>query len=196
MNPSPALLLFFLLVVSSSSAPVLDTDGNPLRSGEGETYYVNPAITDVAGPLTLASRRATDCPLRVAQARIRTSDTGLPVRFTPVDGGNGTIELEEDVTVVFDAITLCLQSLLWEIEIGADDRRYYVSTGGQETNPTESNLFSIRRSQISGSVYELFFRGVGRVPSGPLGIFVEEGRRWLGIRNDRPFPFVFQKVNA
>ncbi|XP_074586537.1 miraculin-like [Curcuma longa] len=137
-----------------------------------------------------------DCPLRVAQARLLTSDIGLPVRFTPVDGGNGTIELEANVTVVFDAFTTCVQTTLWQIEIGADDRRYYVSTGGEETKSTELNRFSIRTSQISETVYELFFSGAGRVPSGPLGIFVEEGRRWLGIRNDRPFPFVFEKVNA
>lgn len=195
MKPTPVLLLcLLLLVASSSAAPVLDTDGNPLSSGD--TYYVNPAITDVAGALTLASREGMMCPLRVAQARLRTSDMGLPVRFTPFDGGNGTIELEEDVTVLFDAFTICIQSTLWQIEVGADDRRYYVSTGGLETNPTESNRFSIRESQNIGTVYELFFPGVGRVPSGPLGIFVEEGRRWLGIRNDSPFPFVFEKVNA
>ena len=66
--------------------PVLDTDGNPLT--RGVEYYVDPAITDVAGGLTLVARNGS-CSSYVGQVPIGPGSVeGLPVIFVATKSVN------------------------------------------------------------------------------------------------------------
>ncbi|XP_074558557.1 kunitz type trypsin inhibitor 104-like [Curcuma longa] len=203
MKPTALLLLSFA-AAAAAGAVVLDTEGNPLTPDA--EYFINPAAIDLAGPLTLAARNDS-CPLVVSLSPARSStESGLPAIITPVRGDAAAVELLEDVTVVFDALTLCLQTTMWKIEFDRfGDGRFYVSTGtGDEGEPSAANRFKIRSAGggdgdgDGGGQYELVFcpsacENCRRLCAG-LGVYEEEGRQWLGIRDEEPFPFVFIKA--
>ncbi|KAJ6419248.1 hypothetical protein OIU84_029375 [Salix udensis] len=93
------LSLVCLLMATSCMAqgpPVLDTDGNPVT--RGVEYYVNPAVTDVAGGLTLVTRNGS-CPSYVAASTcvrdtawgIGEEDTETTRRLIVIGGGEPAI---------------------------------------------------------------------------------------------------------
>ncbi|KAJ6419247.1 hypothetical protein OIU84_029375 [Salix udensis] len=103
------LSLVCLLMATSCMAqgpPVLDTDGNPVT--RGVEYYVNPAVTDVAGGLTLVTRNGS-CPSYVGQVPIGPGIVrGLPVIFNPINPGDSIITENTQFTVcIFSRFNLC-----------------------------------------------------------------------------------------
>ncbi|KAJ6792066.1 putative alpha-amylase/subtilisin inhibitor [Iris pallida] len=201
------LLLLLLLPLASAatntstSTIVRDVEGKPLR--RSHEYYILPVIRGRGGGLTLSQRNNT-CPFYVTQESDETS-SGLPLIFSPVYPRDKLVPLSTDLNVEFSAATICVQSTVWELDIDVATGRSYVTTGGVKGNPgpdTVSNWFKIERYDSdsdsgNGKYYKLVFCpgvcSICRVLCGDVGIFVEQGRRWLGL-SDMPFPVMFKRA--
>uniref|UniRef100_A0A6N2LH26 Uncharacterized protein n=1 Tax=Salix viminalis TaxID=40686 RepID=A0A6N2LH26_SALVM len=127
-------LSFIWLIMAISTAaqtqpPVLDADGQPLRSGV--EYYVLPGVTDVAGGLTLVDRNVVFTP-RVRDTIIRES---------------------RDFTVEFSGDSICVQSTAWMVgEENPETARRYIVTGTEPRPPSTLWYFNIVNN---GGVYSL-----------------------------------------
>ncbi|KAL5983004.1 hypothetical protein ACLOJK_017084 [Asimina triloba] len=191
------LLLYMWMAVQAPcvcSQAVLDVQGKNLQPNVD--YYILPVIRGRGGGLALATRNGS-CPLSVAQERFEVSN-GLPLTFRPVNSRDKVVSLSTDMNVVFSAVTICVQSTAWSLSFDKATNRRYVSTGGEIGNPgrsTLSNWFKIEK--YNNKDYKLVFcPGVCdfcKVICGDLGIFVEDGRRWLGF-NGTAFPVMFKKA--
>ncbi|CAN1137046.1 Kunitz type trypsin inhibitor 104 [Linum perenne] len=185
--------LFMAISATAQSPAILDTTGQPLM--RGVDYYILPAITDVAGGLTLVRRNSTtSCPLTVGQAPLaQTVSQGLPATFAPFAAGDNIIRESRDLTVTFSAASICVQSTRWAI--GSEDaqtRRRFIATGSQPT------YFRIDRNTTTNA-YELVYcpgescPNCGRPRCGAAGILVRGGTRFLAL--DGPaFPFRFRRA--
>eukprot|EP00178_Gracilaria_changii_P004596 TRINITY_DN1743_c0_g1_i1.p1 TRINITY_DN1743_c0_g1~~TRINITY_DN1743_c0_g1_i1.p1 ORF type:complete len:196 (+),score=5.15 TRINITY_DN1743_c0_g1_i1:92-679(+) len=173
---------------ATAQNPVLDTDGNAVRSGVN--YYVLPGVTDVAGGLTLVTRNV-QCPLYVGQEPLSTVvSQGLPINFMPYAAGETIIREGRDISVQFDAATVCIQSTAWRV--GPEDpetNRRLIATGG------ERSYFQI---ESNGGVYNLGWCPTESCSNckprcGSAGILVQNGTRFLALDGDA-FPFVFKRA--
>lgn len=71
-------LCIFMAISSTAQSdgpPVLDTEGRSLQ--RGVEYFIKPAITDVAGNLTLVTRKGDPCPFHVGQVPLLSQDIGI-----------------------------------------------------------------------------------------------------------------------
>eukprot|EP00258_Populus_trichocarpa_P031478 XP_024447497.1 alpha-amylase/subtilisin inhibitor-like [Populus trichocarpa] len=134
-----SLSFIWLLMAISTAAqpwpPVLDADGQPLRSGV--EYYVLPGVTDVGGGLTLVDRNGS-CPLYVGQEPLAPMvSRGIPVFFTPrVE--DTIIRESSDFTVEFSGASTCGQSTAWMVgEENPETTTRYVVTG-MEPRPSST----------------------------------------------------------
>ncbi|KAK4371259.1 hypothetical protein RND71_010734 [Anisodus tanguticus] len=189
-----------------TTTPVLDIDGNELQIGLKYTILPtqNGSSTGGGGGLALAPKNRP-CPFYVTQENLESSN-GLPARFMPVDNKQQVIKLSTDVNIVFFAATICVQSTAWKVG-GTDEitGRRYVMSGGMTGRPgleTISNWFRIERygngSGINNNVFYkiVFCPGVCsncKVVCANVGVFNENGKRWLGL-NDEPLAVRFKKV--
>ncbi|CAA6666613.1 unnamed protein product [Spirodela intermedia] len=186
----------FLLVSSTDGAPaVLDIEGNEVR--RGITYYVLPN-NGTGGGLTASGRNAT-CPLYVGKASSET-DPGVALIFFPLEQSSDALSEASDTNIAFSSSPLCAQSMVWKLQGGVSEgaSRVYVGLDGTLGNPgvaTVSNWFNVRKAEEGG--YNLVFCPgvceVCRVICGDLGLFVEDGKTWLGLRGSS-FSVVFKKV--
>ncbi|XP_073002474.1 kunitz trypsin inhibitor 5-like [Typha latifolia] len=192
----PIILLLTPSWAAASNDAVLDVDGGKLRPGV--QYYVLPVIRGRGGGLTLSSHGNVTCPLYVRQESLEVKN-GFPVTFSPVDPDDKIVRLSTDLNVQFsDVITICIQSLVWELG-GVDEvtGRRYVLTSGQKGNPgkdTVSNWFKIE--MYGEREYKLVFCPsvceFCKVECGDLGVFDEDGVKWLGL-NGMDFPVMFKR---
>ncbi|KAI4346212.1 hypothetical protein L6164_013281 [Bauhinia variegata] len=120
---SPMLLnaTFFFVVYallasrlpSARASNVMDTDGNPLKSGL--VYYILPVDTGSGGGATLGAGKISNdtCSIDLVQAA-DDSSTGLPVRISDV-GYNYHVMLNYPVTMQFvgNSIPSCVPSGAW-----------------------------------------------------------------------------------
>lgn len=176
---------------------VLDTDGHQLQTGT--KYFLFPSLSGNGGGLAL-SAKGFPCPYYVMQENLESSN-GLPLKFFPVDNNQQTISLSSDVNIVFNAATICVQTTVWRIG-GNDDsmgRRYVISNGvvGHPGADTLNSWFKIEKNG-SGIGYKIVFCpsvcNTCKVVCGDVGVFSENGKRWLGLNDDEPFVFVFKKA--
>ncbi|OAY60618.1 kunitz type trypsin inhibitor 104 [Manihot esculenta] len=197
MRSVAAAVSFFTLWLISTAVctvaqpAVLDTDGQSLESGV--EYYILPAITDVAGGLTLINRN-NSCPLYVGQEPITRPvvSPGLPVIFKPYANGETIIRESRDLTVTFQAITTCIQSNAWRV--GEDDPagtgRRFIVTGG------EADYFAI---QNNGGDYNFVWCPTESCPNcdrprcGSAGILFQNDQAFL-VLDGPAFPFQFTRV--
>ena len=193
------LLLSFLACVlihckvSDAQTTVLDIDGQKLQPNVD--YYILPVFRGRGGGLTLASRHG--CPFNVAQENNELS-SGLPLKFLPVNTSDEVIQASTDLNVVFSAVTICVQSTVWMLgDVDSVTGQRYVTMGGVVGNPglsTVSNWFKI---EIYEDDYKLVFCpsvcSICKVICGDLGVFIEDGNRWLGV-SEVPLPVKFRKV--
>ncbi|PWA35940.1 alpha-amylase/subtilisin inhibitor [Artemisia annua] len=209
----PTLLSTFLSLYVASSQPLqttittttnaFDFDGHEVQPGI--KYYVAPSQSnDNGGGLSLASRDGF-CPPFVVQENSQLSK-GLSLRFLPLDTKQNTITLSSDLNIVFNAATICVQSTVWRVSSGGsgstDDmvtgRRYFVRSGGVVGRPgvgTVSNWFRIEKVGDIGYKF-VFCPSVCsscKVVCGDVGVFEENGRKWLAI-DDQPFVFTLKKA--
>lgn len=187
----------FLVAVDSATSPVLDTEGNELRTGTD--YYILPVVGGNGGGLTLStttSNGTITCPANVVQEQNEV-DNGLPLTFSPVDPEEGVIRVATDTNIKFSAVTICAQSTVWRRDDGSAGN-YFVTTGGVEGNPgrqTVSNWFRI--DEYEGD-YKLAFCpmvcDICRVACGDFGVYVDEnGTRRLAF-SDVPLKVMFKKA--
>lgn len=205
-----SLLLLACLITSQPAAPsttttttpVLDIDGHELQIGS--KYTILPSQNGTGGGGLALAAKDRPCPFYVMQENLESSN-GLPTRFMPVDNKQNVINLSTDLNIVFLTATICVQSTAWKLG-GADEitGRRYVMSGGMTGRPgleTVSNWFRIERiangSSINNGYYKIVFcPGVCnncKVVCGNVGVFNENGKRWLGL-NDEPLVVRFKKV--
>ncbi|XP_024977526.1 kunitz trypsin inhibitor 2-like [Cynara cardunculus var. scolymus] len=192
-----SLLLLFstisLCLGQPSPDPVLDIDGNLVRSGTD--YYILPVFRGMGGGVTLASTRNESCPLDVVQEP-QEVDNGLPLTFTPVDPKKGVIRESTDLNIIFSALSICIQSNVWNLE--EYEGQLIVSARGVSGNPgqeTISNWFKIEKYEDD---YKIVFCPTVcdfcRPVCGDIGVIIgEDGSRRLAIR-DVPFKVFFKKA--
>ncbi|PIM98054.1 hypothetical protein CDL12_29468 [Handroanthus impetiginosus] len=199
------LFAIFLIICSSGFAfslerpnsSVLDTEGNPLQTDT--KYYIVP-LNDSSGGggLALSIRDPCNpCPPYVLQENDETA-VGLSLKLFPVNQKRQAISLSTDVNVAFMAATICVQRTVWQIggPDGITGQRYVRTDGvvGRPGPETVGNWFKIHES---GKGYKIVYCpsvcGTCRVQCGDVGVFVENGRRWLGLDGE-PLVIVFRKV--
>ncbi|XP_027100554.1 miraculin-like [Coffea arabica] len=195
------LLSFSCSTFSQSTAAArinfaLDADGHQLQSGT--KYYIYPSQGGNGGGLALSAKDFA-CPFYVMQENLEASN-GVPLRLLPVDNRQQSISLSTDLNIAFNAATICVQSTAWKL--GPIDensgRRYVMSNGviGRPGADTLSSWFKIERDG-SGNGYKIVYCpgvcGSCKVGCGDIGVFIENGKKWLGLSDD-PFVFVFKKA--
>lgn len=190
------LLLFSSISLSfgqRSPDPVLDIEGNLLRSGTN--YYILPVLRGRGGGVTLAPTRNESCPLDVVQENFEL-DNGLPLTFTPVNPKKGVIRESTDLNIIFSASSICIQSNVWMLE--EYEGQLIITGHGMSGNPgqeTISNWFKIEKYEKD---YKLVFCptvcNFCKPVCGDIGVKIaENGSRRLAI-SDVPFKIMFRKA--
>lgn len=183
------LWLISMAICAVAQTPVLDTNGQPLESGV--EYYVLPAITDVAGGLTLIDRNDS-CPLYVGQEPIaQVVSQGFPVILKPYANEETIIRESRDLTVTFQAFTTCIQSTSWRVgEADPETGRRFIVTAG------EADYFAIQNNRGG---YNFVWcptescPDCGRPRCGSAGILIENNKRLL-VLDGPAFPFRFRRA--
>ncbi|KAK6921316.1 Proteinase inhibitor I3, Kunitz legume [Dillenia turbinata] len=179
---------------SSTPDPVLDTNGDIIRTGTD--YYILPVLHGRGGGVTLAGVRNETCPLYVVQEQLELSN-GLPLTFTPVNSKKGVRE-STDLNIKFSAATICVQSTVWKLgDYDEATGQWFVGSGGVEGSPgreTTSNWFKIEKYDND---YKLVFCPSVceecKVICKDLGIYIEDEIRRLAL-SDEPFKVMFKKA--
>ncbi|KAA0063688.1 endogenous alpha-amylase/subtilisin inhibitor-like [Cucumis melo var. makuwa] len=192
-----SLLCFFMAIPSTAGQfdgpPVLDTEGRPLQ--RDAEYFIKPAITDVAGNLTLITRKGDQCPFYVGQVPLFSQETGFGVSLAPYREGEDTIREGRDLKFVFQVFTICITGTQWKVgEADPKTGRRFVKLGYDNT---ATGYFRIDKSDLG--VYNIGWCPSdvpikGRPRCGSAGILIEKGVRFLAL--DGPaFPFEFVRVD-
>ncbi|CAK7328505.1 unnamed protein product [Dovyalis caffra] len=182
-------LLMAISTMAQVQPPVLDTAGQPLRSGV--EYYILPAATDTAGGLTLLSRNRS-CPSFVGQEPLTpVVSQGLPVVFTPYATGETIVRESSSFIVKFSAASTCVKSTEWSLTARdpARSRRNIVTGRGAYFMITKrSNLYYLAFCPAD-------ICNTCRFDCGTAGITIENGKRFLTL--DGPvFPFRFRRAQV
>lgn len=197
---------------TTTNSIIYDTNGDQLRSHT--EYQILPKSGGATtGGLALSRRDYRyPCPPNVVQ---ETESNGLSLKLFPIDKNQTSITTSTDLNLVFMAATTCVQRTGWRMG-GVDPftrRRYVRSDGGvgRPSKETVANWFKIEKyGGGGGGGYKIVYcpgesvcRGCG-VVCGDVGLFVESGKRWLGLINadnlnhhngdHNPLEIVFKKV--
>ncbi|XP_057778140.1 miraculin-like [Salvia miltiorrhiza] len=203
MNTKTTLITICVVITISSrlrgaatnTSVVVDLDGNQLQANT--KYYILPTRHG-GGGLALSIRDRRDpCPPNVMQETDGAS-VGLSLKIFPADG-KAEIDLQSDLNLAFMAATICVQRTVWRL--GESDwstgRRYVRSDGvvGRPGAETVRNWFKI---EGSGQGYKIVYCpsvcSACRVECGVVGVYVENGRRWLAL-GGQPLFIAFKKGN-
>ncbi|KAL0348153.1 UNVERIFIED_CONTAM: hypothetical protein Sangu_1043100 [Sesamum angustifolium] len=204
-----SLLAIFLLNFSSiaftdhhpTNTSVLDLDGNLLQINT--KYYILPLDGGGGdgGGLALSVRDPRDpCPPNVVQENEEGS-AGLSLKFFPLDREQPqatSVSMSSDMNIAFMAATTCVQRTVWRIGV-ADwtTGRRYVRTGGVLGRPGAETVREWFKIDKCGKGYKIGYCpsvcSECRVECGEVGVFVEDGRRWLGL-GGQPLVIAFKKV--
>ncbi|KAE8663961.1 21 kDa seed protein [Hibiscus syriacus] len=196
ISAAALFILFLLSVANAAKEPVLDTDGEPLRS-DVEYYIVSTIGGAGGGGLDLASSSEMLCPKFVIQQRF---SNGRPVFFHPVDTNDPVVYVSTDVNIRFIGIdALCRAVPTWSVgNYDPSAGQWWITTGGDVGNPgpqTLSNWFKIEKA---GSGYRLRF-----CPSvcdscvslcNEIDRFPYDGKVRLGLTNGKGWRFFFVKA--
>ncbi|KAF3339094.1 miraculin-like protein [Carex littledalei] len=196
---SISLLVTLLFLSLTSNAATLnsvkDTDGHALIPGN--QYYILPVIRGHGGGLTMTQHN-DQCPLYVAQENMEV-EKGLPLIFHPANPKDKVVCLSTDINIEFEAMTICVMSLTWQLG-NVEGGKRYVITGGINGNPgkeTVSNWFKIEK--WGSEDYKLVFCPsvceTCKVVCGDVGVFYEDEKRLLGLSGE-PFPVMFKKIDS
>lgn len=198
------LIKIFLVELPYFSCPTIcqptensiqDVEGNELQTHT--KYHI---LSGSGGGLSLSARdRRYPCPHNVMQETDKSS-VGLSVEIFPADHQQA-IKLSADVNLAFLAATVCVQSTVWRLD-GVDPftGRRYVRSNGKLGRPGAENWFKIERNVGSGEPYYKIVscpsvRGECGVDiCEDVGVFEENGRRWLGLGGDKLL-IAFKKVD-
>lgn len=189
-------ILLSILSLSSCQlfrpAPVIDTDGNVLRSGTN--YYVIPAKHGQGGGLTLARGSGQICPLEVVQ-EVNEGSKGLPVNFASANK-DGIIRENIDLNIKFSDASTCAPNTVWRAEF-SNGKRTLTSQGilGRPGQNTISNWFKIGRSNAHYKlVYCPSVCNTCKPDCADVGSSIgENGRRSL-VLNNKALEVMFKKA--
>lgn len=179
------------------STPVLDTDGNEVQSNT--KYNVFPLERGNGGGLAL-SAKDRPCPFIVMQENYESS-SGLPLKLFPLENKQQIVNLSTYLNIVFSAATICVQSTVWKLG-GVDEitGRRYVSSGGIMGRPGVHSVDTWFKLEKYGNGYKIVWCPTNvcntcKVVCGNVGVFVENGKRWLGL-SDVPLVVVFKRSST
>ncbi|KAH6762531.1 hypothetical protein C2S52_019964 [Perilla frutescens var. hirtella] len=185
---------------ATNTSVVVDVDGNPLQTNTKYYIITPPGGGGVGGGLALSIRDRRDpCPPNAMQENDGAS-VGLSLKIFPADGKR-EIGLHTDVNFVFMAATICVQRTVWQL--GGLDRitgRRYVRSDGVVGRPgaeTVRNWFKIERFNGREGYKIVYCPSVCsacRVECGDVGVYLENGRRWLGVGGPQPLLIAFNKL--
>lgn len=188
-----------IIFTRSLESAVLDVDGQELQATS--MYYMLPAIHDrgSGGGLALSSRDGS-CPYYVMQESHAQSN-GHPVRLLPVNKLDTNISLSSDMNIVFHAATTCVQATGWKMGgVDAITGQRYVKSGALTGRPgasTLSNWFKVEKNE-NGDGYKIIFCpsvcSFCKVVCGNVGVFDENGKKWLGLSDGYPLILKFKKT--
>ncbi|XVF50507.1 hypothetical protein PTKIN_Ptkin04bG0106700 [Pterospermum kingtungense] len=205
-----AVFLLFLFSVTKSSylfgvanaakEPVLDTDGEELRTGV-EYYIVSSIWGAGGGGLALGRSSSQKCPEMVVQRR--SGDDGIPVTFSNVYSNDEIVRLSTDVNIEFLPIRpkLCLTSTVWKIaDYDHTAGKWWVNTDGVIGNPGPNTVTSWFKIEKSGGVgYKFSF--CPSVCESCVTLCSDVGRDSdidgvvrLALTKEQGWPFVFKKL--
>ncbi|XP_017985239.1 PREDICTED: 21 kDa seed protein-like [Theobroma cacao] len=143
---------YFFGVARADESPVLDSDGDELRTGV--EYYVVSAIWGAGGGgLALGRVTGQSCPEIVVQRGF--DDDGLPVIFSNADGKDGVVRLSTDVNIEFVPIRdrLCLTSTVWKLDdYDLSTGKWWVTTDGVKGDPGHNTLTSWFKIEDAGAL--------------------------------------------
>ncbi|KAL2231324.1 kunitz trypsin inhibitor 2-like [Sesamum indicum] len=199
----PIFLLDFSSVAFTDQQPtntsVLDLDGNLLQINT--KYYILPLDGGGGGGFALSVRDPRDpCPPNVVQENDEGS-AGLSLKFFPLDREQQqatSVSLSSDMNIAFMAATTCVQRTVWRTGVadGTTGRRY-VRTGGVLGRPGAETVGEWFKIDKYGKGYKIGYCpsvcSACRVECGEMGVFVEDGRRWVGL-GGQPIVIAFKKV--
>ncbi|KAJ4713701.1 Kunitz trypsin inhibitor [Melia azedarach] len=134
--------LLFAFAASAATEPVVDINGDPLRTDT--SYFMVSAITGAGGGgLNLAAGRRKTCPLDVIQER---SDLkkGRPVTFSPANSNDNLVRSSADLNIEFTSAPLtCNEPSVWRVDnYDESTGQWYVSTNGVKGKPGAQTLMN------------------------------------------------------
>ncbi|XP_021292138.1 21 kDa seed protein-like [Herrania umbratica] len=190
---------YFFGVANAADSPVLDIDGDELRTGV--EYYVVSAIWGAGGGgLALGRATGQSCPEIVVQRGF--DDDGIPVIFSNADSKDGVVRLSTDVNIEFLPLRdrLCLTSTVWKLDnYDPSTGKWWVTTDGVKGDPGASTLtswFKIEKAGVLG--YKFRF-----CPSvcdscitlcNDLGRALDGGQMRLAL-SENGWPWIFKKAS-
>ncbi|TYH51456.1 hypothetical protein ES332_D10G275900v1 [Gossypium tomentosum] len=145
-------LSFSFGVANTTNAPVLDSDGNELRTGT--PYFVVSSIWGAGGGgLALGMPRGKPCPEVVAQRG--SGDDGIPVIFSNSDSNDGVVRLSSDINIEFIPLRprFCQTTTVWKVDdYDHSAGKWWVITDGVKGNPGANTLTSWFRIEKAGDL--------------------------------------------
>ncbi|KAJ0778858.1 putative proteinase inhibitor I3, Kunitz legume, kunitz inhibitor STI-like superfamily [Helianthus annuus] len=191
-----SLALIFTAYSAPAPAPVLDIDGNYLRTGA--LYYIMPAARDGEDGGLYVTDYWLHCPAGVAQSR--SDETGLSLSFGPVNPKKGVIRLSTDVNIKFSGSNKCNESNVWRVKYDKGTKQYAVMVGGVEGNPGPKTLKSWFKIEKTNDGYKFVFCpsvcSYCEVRCRDVGIAIDEGGAKRLVLGDDPSSFVFFQLNS
>ncbi|XWS50807.1 hypothetical protein CRYUN_Cryun12cG0120500 [Craigia yunnanensis] len=186
-------------VANAANKPVLDIDGEELRTGV--QYYVVSAIWGAGGGgLALGRSNKQPCPEIVVQRR--SGDDGIPVTFSNVDTNDNIVRPLSDVNIEFLPIRpkLCSTSTVWKLDnYDNSTGKWWVTTDGVKGNPGPNTLTSWFKIEKSGGLGYKFSYCPSVCQScttlcSDIGRYGDDGQVRLALSNDQGWPFIFKKA--
>ncbi|KAK9757109.1 hypothetical protein RND81_01G140300 [Saponaria officinalis] len=169
---SASITLVLLSTLSLSTADLVDTDGDPIRSGKN--YYIIPINTTTpTSGLTYYAQKEVQCPLYITKDKTENSG-GTPVWIWTQKDEPGPISLDEPVSLIFESeyYTPCLELLAWGMTMDPSGRKVYITAGsGNTTAALYEHPFTITKKENSPtSTYELKYK-----TGTSLGLYEDDG---------------------
>ncbi|TYH52954.1 hypothetical protein E1A91_D09G063500v1 [Gossypium mustelinum] len=194
---------FLFEVANATNYPVLDIDGDWLRTGV--EYYVVSAIFGAGGGgLALGRSTKQPCPEIVVQRR-SDFDKGTPVIFSNADTNDTVVRLSTDVNIEFTPIRtkLCRTTTVWKIDNYDDSAgKWWVTTDGVRGNPGPNTLTSWFKIENVG-ILGYKFKYCPSVCESCTTLCSEierdvdsDGQIRLALSDGSGWPFIFMKVNS
>ncbi|KAE8662080.1 Detected protein of unknown function [Hibiscus syriacus] len=162
MSPAVSFLIFlfstssiFSSVANAARKPVLDSDGNALRSGV--QYYIVSTIWGAGGASLEPRSFEKPCPKLVV---LNGFQTGVPVVFYPEDTNDTTVYESSDVNIQFVPGTdpYCQTSTTWKVsDYDPSSGKWWLTIGGEVGNPGSQTLNSWFRIRKGGDGYVFSF---------------------------------------
>ncbi|KAK6261432.1 hypothetical protein QUC31_007248 [Theobroma cacao] len=189
----------FFGVANATNKPVLDTDGEELRTGV-EYYVVSALWAAGGGGLALGRSRNQSCPDIVVQRRSEL-DYGIPVIFSPVKPNDVFIRVSTDLIIEFVPLrdSLCLTTAVWKLDdYDQSTGKWWVIAGrvaGDAGPHTFPNWFKIEKNGVFGYKFTYCPSVCDSCTTlcSDIGRYEDNGQIRLGL-GDQGWPFVFTKA--